>query len=79
MRTIEYTFENNEGQEVTVKAEYTIVPFRETSDSSFPEDGIEVFNVTENGQEIELDDENLNGLIDYIRDNDEDDISDYFL
>jgi len=79
MRTIEYTFENNEGQEVTVKAEYTIVPFRETSNNSFPEDEIEVFNVTENGQEIQLEDEILTELIDYIRDNDEDDISDYFL
>jgi len=73
MRQIDYTFEDKNGQEMTVKVEYTIIPFRE-SFSNDVEDDIEVFSITQNNQEVDLEEETLTDLIDYIRDNDEDDI-----
>ena len=79
MRQIEYTFENKDGSDMTVKIEYTIIPFREGFSNDIEGD-IEVFSVTHNNQEIDLDEETLSDVIDYIRDNDEDDIdTDYFL
>jgi hypothetical protein len=73
MRQIDYTFEDKNGQEMTVKVEYTIIPFREGF-SNDVEDDIEVFSITQNNQEVDLEEETLTDLIDYIRDNDEDDI-----
>jgi hypothetical protein len=73
MRQIDYTFEDKNGQEMTVKVEYTIIPFREGF-SNDVEDDIEVFSITHNNQEVDLEEETLTDLIDYIRDNDEDDI-----
>jgi hypothetical protein len=73
MRQIDYTFEDKNGQEMTVKVEYTIIPFREGFSNDVEED-IEVFSITQNNQEVDLEEETLTDLIDYIRDNDEDDI-----
>lgn len=73
MRQTDYTFEDKNGQEITVKVEYTIIPFRDGF-SNDVEGDIEVFSVTHDNQEVDLEEETLTDLIDYIRDNDEDDI-----
>ena len=79
MRFIDYTFEDKEGSDKNLRVEYTIIPFRGDNNSEL-EDDIEIVSVieTDNKQEIDLDDETLNEIVTYIRENDEDYLGEEF-
>jgi hypothetical protein len=79
MRFIDYTFEDKQGSDKNLRVEYTIIPFRGDSHTEL-EDDIEIVSVieTDNKQEIDLDDETLNEIVTYIRENDEDYLGEEF-
>lgn len=79
MRFIDYTFEDKEGSDKNLRVEYTIIPFRGDNHSEL-EDDIEIVSVieTDSKDEIDLDDETLNEIVTYIRENDEDYLGEEF-
>lgn len=79
MRFIDYTFEDKEGSDKNLRVEYTIIPFRGDTHSEL-EDDIEIVSVieTDSKEEIDLDDETLNEIVTYIRENDEDYLGEEF-
>jgi len=79
MRFIDYTLENNDGVDTNVRVEYTIIPFRGQTSSTL-EDDVEIINVidSDNKEEIQLDDETINEIVNFIRENDEDYLGEEF-
>jgi hypothetical protein len=77
MRFIDYQYENEQGDDVSLRVEYLIIPFK--LNESFDDD-VEIINVIEQetNKEVELDDETLSEVIEYIRDNNEDYLGEEF-